>query len=718
MRKFGVDSKKELGCNFADVMSSIDFADLVNELNKIRAVGLDDKSGTALYLELSKLSSDDIKTIAEKTRPFIKYEKLFSCSENNDWAVLEFNKIKNAKFTLHVIAKKIDEILSSIRDVAEIIDDYEIEYNCSIKQIYIDAKDLKGFVEKGKSVSKFNLFMPKRIKDCLHLFESVKINGKACSGSDLDILIKVSYFHMRTEEAWRLLNQSCQIAKLEKLSYFLQAAQIATINETIKELVDAKKIFEEYGRFAKSIQASFMLDHPVAEVESTCNYIIVERQTKEILQKNSELEEQLTTFIQKENVHFIMVELLNAVKSHDINKYECSKLKLDSLLKERDEFCQLKQRIIEVEKIIPITIREMESSCDDLAWKGRIEQIENAWYWSQANSWIINYINKDNIPAIKASLKQIDVEINNVTAKLSALKTWEFCLNRLTADQKRHMSLWCQAVRKLGKGTGKYVNRRRKEAREHLNKCVEAIPAWIMPLHDVWDNVESNPGVFDVVIVDEASQCGLEALPLFYYAKKMLIVGDDKQISPENVGLELDTIYRWQDEYLQDLGEYKDLLSIDRSLFDIGRVIYSSKVVLREHFRCMPEIIKFSNDLCYSDTPLIPMKQYGMERLSPLENVFLSDGYKEGDVNKVEAEAIVNKVAEICKDNKYADKSIGIIALQGSRQVDLIEANLIERLEAREIEKHKILCGTPASFQGDERDIFFCSRNRIVASTF
>ncbi len=86
--------------------------------------------------------------------------------------------------------------------------------------------------------------------------------------------------------------------------------------------------------------------------------------------------------------------------------------------------------------------------------------------------------------------------------------------------------LWKQALDKLGKGTGKYANKWKKQALEHFNGCQEAIPAWIMPLYNVWNNISAAPEIFDVIIVDEASQCGLEATPLFYLAKKKLLLSE------------------------------------------------------------------------------------------------------------------------------------------------------------------------------------------------
>ena len=275
------------------------------------------------------------------------------------------------------------------------------------------------------------------------------------------------------------------------------------------------------------------------------------------------------------------------------------------------------------------------------------------------------------------------------------------------------MEAWQQSMRRLGKGTGKHAPRHRREAQGHLNECREAVPAWVMPLHRVWDTVYPAPGMFDVIIVDEASQCGVEALPLFYLGKKILIVGDDKQISPDAVGLPRNSVHRLMEEFLYDY-HFKSSFDIESSLFDHGKLRYGTRrITLREHFRCMPEIIRFSNDLCYSDTPLIPLRQYGPNRRPPLEHVFVSGGYREGSnnrtINRPEAEFIVERIAEMCGDSQYNRKTMGVVVLQGEAQGALIENQLLERLGAEEMERRRLVCGNPYSFQGDERDIMFLS---------
>lgn len=167
------------------------------------------------------------------------------------------------------------------------------------------------------------------------------------------------------------------------------------------------------------------------------------------------------------------------------------------------------------------------------------------------------------------------------------------------------------------------------------------------------------------------------------------------------------------DEYLYDFN-FKEYFDVNVSLFDHGKLRYGTgRITLREHFRCMPEIIRFSNDLCYSDTPLIPLRQYGPNRLPPLEHVFVNGGYREGSnnraINRSEAEAIARKIADLCGDRQYEGRTMGVVVLQGEAQAALIENQLLERLGPEEMERRRLVCGNPYSFQGDERDVMFLS---------
>jgi very-short-patch-repair endonuclease/transcription elongation GreA/GreB family factor len=160
---------------------------------------------------------------------------------------------------------------------------------------------------------------------------------------------------------------------------------------------------------------------------------------------------------------------------------------------------------------------------------------------------------------------------------------------------------------------------------------------------------------------------------------------------------------------------FSDFYGTEYSFFDLAKLFCEGVTVLREHFRCMPEIIEFSNRHFYAPEgkSLYPLKQYSENRLNPLVAEFCSNGYTEGEgsriINRPEAERIVNTIAKIINEEKYDDKSIGVITLQGNQQANLIEDLLIKKIGEKEYYKRKIVCGNSSSFQGDERDIVFLS---------
>jgi transcription elongation GreA/GreB family factor/very-short-patch-repair endonuclease len=271
-------------------------------------------------------------------------------------------------------------------------------------------------------------------------------------------------------------------------------------------------------------------------------------------------------------------------------------------------------------------------------------------------------------------------------------------------------------VRRLGKGTGKYAARYRSQARESLRECQDAVPAWIMPLYQVTETVPSDlAGRFDVVIIDEASQSGPEALLLAWLGAKIVVVGDDKQVSPANVGVDEEQLFQLQSRLLGALpASRRNLFTPKASFFDIasGLAGGTGRLMLQEHFRCMPEIIGFSNELCYGGK-LQPLRQYGADRLPPLRTVHVPDGYIEGtgqkQINRIEAEQLADQLVRCCADPAYEGRTMGVITMLGAAQKNLIEDLLAEQLPLTVRQARQLRVGDAEDFQGDERDIMYLS---------
>jgi len=608
------------------------------------------------------------------------------------------------------------DAIASIEPLVAVADDTSIDFpdTTSIRTLHEDACKLKQHMENGGKLG-WGLFRPRVVRERLYVIKTVRISGCPCSTVEhFSVLSDALHVRIECERAWGFW-----IGRSEQTQgpYALQLAVLKSLYDALENALYLETLIKKNR---ETIRQCPGISEPVWAEESEVERIIAScrlaqaRQRKRLVAEEIQgIEALVSSIAATNNAHAVTNELLHAIRNRNVDGFANAASKVQELREERQRLQRVDEYLSQLRHLLPSLTDELKRTCDEPYWDERLQHIGEAWHWAQARYWIEEYIRKEDVPALAKHAKQIEDEINDIIAKLASLHAWSFCFSRLKEDHRRHMEAWQQSMRRLGKGTGKHAPRHRREAQQHLNQCREAVPAWVMPLHRVWDTVDPAPGMFDVIIIDEASQCGLEGLPLFYLGKKVLIVGDDKQISPEAGFIDKNAVFQLMEQFLYDF-DHKDSFHRDASLFDHGKLRYGTRrITLREHFRCMPEIIRFSNDLCYSDTPLIPLRQYGPDRLTPLEHVFVSGGYREGSnnraINRPEADAIVEQIVKLCNDRQYEGKTMGVVVLQGEAQAGLIEGQLLERLGAEEMERRRLVCGNPYSFQGDERDIMLLS---------
>jgi very-short-patch-repair endonuclease len=224
--------------------------------------------------------------------------------------------------------------------------------------------------------------------------------------------------------------------------------------------------------------------------------------------------------------------------------------------------------------------------------------------------------------------------------------------------------------------------------------------------------------MFDLVVVDEASQAGLEATFLQYLAPKIVVIGDDKQVSPAAVGVDQQQLRDLANQYLGGDRYQASWEDPKRSLFDEAVMRYGRRITLTEHRRCVPEIVGFSNRIAYEPDgiPLVPVRQYGTDRLDPIKTIYTAHGYEHGyaeKVNPVEVDAVVDQIEKCLSDPRYDGKTFGVISLLGPAQAKAIEKKLLYRVSPEEWTARDLRCGDAADFQGSERDVMFLS---MVAS--
>ena len=150
-----------------------------------------------------------------------------------------------------------------------------------------------------------------------------------------------------------------------------------------------------------------------------------------------------------------------------------------------------------------------------------------------------------------------------------------------------------------------------------------------------------------------------------------------------------------------------DLYGLNSSLYSVAATTYRP-LMLKEHFRCVPEIIGYSNKTSY-DLKIKPLRESGSSNLKPAVINYKVPGMRDEKrkINELEAKTVVSLIKACMEMKEYADSSFGVISLLGDEQSDLIQKMIVEKIDVTDIEKHDILCGNSSHFQGDERDVIF-----------
>ncbi len=229
-----------------------------------------------------------------------------------------------------------------------------------------------------------------------------------------------------------------------------------------------------------------------------------------------------------------------------------------------------------------------------------------------------------------------------------------------------------------------------------------------MPLSRVAESFDFATEHFDVAIIDEASQCDVLGLLPLMIAKEVVIVGDHEQVSPSAVGQNLGQVQSLIDQYLQHIPN-RELYDGRRSIYHLAQTCFGATIRLVEHFRCVPEIIQFSNSLCYAGD-IRPLRESQGVRTRPfvLEHR-VAEGKDSGKVNTIEATEVASLVVAATQQPEYAGATMGVISMVGDEQARCIDLVLRRRLSEPEYAGRRVLCGNAAEFQGDERSVMFLS---------
>ncbi|MBM3255883.1 MAG: hypothetical protein FJZ04_00205 [Candidatus Moranbacteria bacterium] len=318
-------------------------------------------------------------------------------------------------------------------------------------------------------------------------------------------------------------------------------------------------------------------------------------------------------------------------------------------------------------------------------------------------------IDKDfnSIPLLNYANQKKNIE-NLLTVKMTHIMD-----GRLVEFWNKHQST-ATALKKI-------IQSKLKFPQEEFLKLKDAFPCILAGIRDYAEFIPLDPEIFDLVIIDEASQVSIaQAFPALLRAKKVLILGDNKQFS------NVKTAQARTEENKKYLGQLEDCFkktisrdaikivklekfNIKTSILDFFSFISNYNTQLLKHFRGYKEIISYSNKYFYQDS-LQVMKIRGKAIDDVIKFSFIKhDGKKElaQNTNTLEAEFIISELKKFKEID--SNQSIGIITPHTNQQKLLVE--LINKVPEKDYfyDKLKLKIMTFDTCQGEERDIIFYS---------
>lgn len=254
----------------------------------------------------------------------------------------------------------------------------------------------------------------------------------------------------------------------------------------------------------------------------------------------------------------------------------------------------------------------------------------------------------------------------------------------------------------------------------------KAFPCIIANIRDYAEYMPLAPELFDLIIIDEASQVSIaQAFPAMLRAKKMVVLGDAKQFSnvkTTNASKAINNQYvtALQDDYIRNNEVDANVLNrlskfnIKTSILDFVEMLANYSSLLKKHFRGYKEHISYSSSFFY-DRQLQAVKIRGLPVSDVLEFAFIEDDGRatiRGNANELEANYILNQI-ELLLDWDDAP-SVGIITPFTDQQRYLSKRINDHPLGQEMYERLKLKCMTFDSCQGEERDYVYYS---MVATT-
>jgi very-short-patch-repair endonuclease len=432
------------------------------------------------------------------------------------------------------------------------------------------------------------------------------------------------------------------------------------------------------------------------------------------------LKETKTRLLNHSSPHPIIFKIANSIENVERANYELQLVEYRSKREKQKQAIQFERLFREVNEILPITANFIKAECQKSnSVVVNVEDAEKDLFFLKIDDFLsFTTVQTKGSEKLLSDLQTIKRNVEKQTAELIAYKTWYHKSKKVNLEEKSALMAWLNSLIDIGKGFGRNTGRNMAAATKYMQTAKGTVPVWIMTeARALTFFPDATPNQFDLLIIDEASQCDISSLNLIFRCKKSLIVGDENQtsVATDRSIFTIDRTNELLDKYLisHRFKTQFDVNNKNNSIYTISGVIYPNIVTLTEHFRCLPEIIGYSNRHVYN-SDIVPLKTatektYG----EPIEIHYVEDNYLD-EYKPLIVKKVVEEIERfiIAHQNQELKRlpTIGILTLDSSNTKhqnwlikQISQSDLIKYHE----DKLELLIGTSREFQGDERDIMF-----------
>ena len=614
---------------------------------------------------------------------------------------------------------------SNILLTEEALYDYEVVCDDPVNTILV-LDDLLELYDKS---GKINIINKLKVSSLIKRLDNLKVNGSFLTKDNVsrDLLFNIRNilnYEMIVNTIRKKINQVLEVDLFEKLN--INKNKFGKYQNDILDILDGVINFEK-----NVVGINKCLETVVNKNLFTINYLNEDEDF--INSVYNDLKYYVTVNSSEKSTKAIIADIRNFYKDYNLQNLEKVLISIET--SQLEEFINSKNQLlreigiinkyIDLKKLYSNFVSDKGGLIDNYIYNLSIEDrkyvksnLDSILKYHYVEKYYLALEEKEiDLPSLYVERENLVREEKKVIEELVATKGWYYQNINMTSGINLSLNKWINLKKKLGSGKGKNANLLLRQMREEMNVAKNAIPVWIMPIDKLIEQYPfTNDSPFDVLIMDESSQSSIYSISALSRAKKVIIVGDDKQISPTNAFTSLDGINDIRTKYLRN-NSWDLQISRDTSIYDIIQTICGNKkITLTEHFRCLPEIIHYSNKTFYN-MEINPLKVRGKDNTisKPIKTIYVPNAVCKRSGNLIMNEAEMNRIltllSDISVDKEYDNKTIGIIALQNnmSKYIQKLIEAIMKRFGEEFITERKIKVGTTYDFQGDERDVIILS---------